>query len=161
MGGVKTALNRCCTERFSPDNGYCYDYAAVGRADKKGIILCWLRQEEASVAGAATSIRTTLTGYNDTSNVLVVVTDGTGVIASNAAEYIGQPTSECIFTAGTDKPYGTLSRVKNGASVYYGMRAKTKTTTYTCFIRAATYTRCVPLRLSSCFCLWRLGFWRL
>lgn len=126
VGGVKTALNRCCTERFSPDNGYCYDYAAVGRADKKGIILCWLRQEEASVAGAATSIRTTLTGYNDTSNVLVVVTDGTGVIASNAAEYIGQPTSECIFTAGTDKPYGTLSRVKNGSSVYYGMRAKTK-----------------------------------
>lgn len=126
VSGVKTALNRCCTERFSPDNGYCYDYAAVGRADKKGIILCWLRQEEASVAGAATSIRTTLTGYNDTSNVLVVVTDGTGVIASNAAEYIGQPTSECVFTAGTDKPYGTLSRVKNGASVYYGMRAKTK-----------------------------------
>lgn len=126
VSGVKTALNRCCTERFSPDNGYCYDYAAVGRADKKGIILCWLRQEEASVEGTATSIRTTLTGYNDTSNVLVVVTDGTGVIASNAAEYIGQPTSECVFTAGTDKPYGTLSRVKNGASVYYGMRAKTK-----------------------------------
>ena len=126
VGGVETSLNRCCTERFAPNNGYCYDYAAVGRADKKGIILCWLRQEETAVAGAMSSIRTTLAGYGDPYNVLVAVTDGNNVVASNEDAYIGLRADECVFTAELNKPYGNLSRVRKDGLRYYGMSAKAK-----------------------------------
>lgn len=77
------------SDRFYDDDGYCYDYAVVARHDRKGVILCYLRQESAAVAGTELSVRTLLSGYSFVKNGVVIVTNGVSVIGSNREELNG------------------------------------------------------------------------
>ena len=119
---------KCYTNRLVPGDGYCYDYAVVGRTDRRGLILCYARQKEADMAGTELSIRTLLTGYDTELDNIVIVTDGIIVIGSNDKTLGSLPASECplIKDLRNDPTFDELIPISTENGDFYAIRSKSK-----------------------------------
>lgn len=82
------------TERIF-EQGFCYDYAVVGRSDVRGVILGFTRRDISSIESSQLSVRTLLEGYNFQKEGKIAVTDGTYVIAANDDSLIGIAAEDC------------------------------------------------------------------
>ena len=119
--------NKSYSERYTGSDGYYYDYAMVARSDKKGAVLCYKRQRIDVVESAQFSLETLLHGYSFERDGIIVVTDGTTVIASNFPEKEGVPANQCsvVRKIRLFRERDTLIKVKEN-SIYYGMRTNTQ-----------------------------------
>ena len=118
-------LDKTYTERIF-EQGYCYDYAVVGRSDVTGVILGFTRREISSIESSQLSVRTLLEGYNFQKDGKVVVTDGTYVIAANDENLIGIAAEDCpvVQKLRRTAKYRVLERAE-GEKVY-AIREKCK-----------------------------------
>ena len=119
--------NKSYSERYTGSDGYYYDYAMVARSDKKGAVLCYRRHRMDVVEGAQLSLETLLHGYSFERDGVIVVTDGTTVIASNFPEKEGTLAKQCsvVRKIRLFRERDTLIKVKED-DVYYGMRTSTQ-----------------------------------
>lgn len=126
---VEDNLRKVFADRFFYEDGYCYDYAVVGRKDTSGMILCYMRQEADAVAGTELSVRTLLSGYTFATNGIVAVTNGKTVIGSNMESLIGQ-TSESTPLIRAAQNAVNLNRILPKTTVdgtsYFTMCGRTK-----------------------------------
>ncbi len=118
-------LDKTYTERIF-EQGFCYDYAVVGRSDVRGVILGFVRREISSIESSQLSVRTLLEGYNFQKEGKVVVTDGTYVIAANDENLIGIAAEDCpvVQKLRRTAKYRVLERA-DGEKVY-AIREKCK-----------------------------------
>lgn len=77
------------SERISVADGEYVDFAVVGREDKSGLILCYVRQNIELAVTFQYSIQNILDGYSFGMNGIIVVTDGIRVVATNVEKYMG------------------------------------------------------------------------
>lgn len=118
---------RIHTERYTPGDGYYYDFAVTARTDGvSGLIFGYVRQTAENVTGTRLSVRTLLDGYNFDVNGIVAVTDGVTVIGSNRTEWNGIAAEDCplVSSARGEFTFGTLFTVHFNGDVYYTMRSK-------------------------------------
>mgnify|MGYP002524155675 CR=1 FL=1 len=107
--------------------GYYYDCALVSRNDGKGVVLCYRRRLAEDVEDDRISIATLLHGFVFGSNGIIVVTDGTLVLAANYEGEVGLSAAECkvvrmLRKSDTDD---SIIRVEDDGT-YYGVRSKSK-----------------------------------
>ena len=108
-------------------NEYYYDYSLVARGDQHGAVLCYTRRTIASVEDDRFSVSTLLDGFVFESDGVVVVTDGTNVIASNVKGLSGKLAEDCPIVRNLRKNIasdGLLMTRDDGT--YYGMRTKVR-----------------------------------
>ncbi len=127
FSNISANPNKSYSERYTGNDGYYYDYAMVARSDKKGAVLCYRRQRMDMVEGAQLSLETLLHGYSFERDGVIVVTDGTTVIASNFPEKEGVLAKQCYVVRKIRlfRERDTLIKVKED-DVYYGMRTSTQ-----------------------------------
>jgi len=127
FSNISANTNKSYSERYTGSDGYYYDYAMVARSDKKGAVLCYRRQRMDVVEGAQLSLETLLHGYSFERDGVIVVTDGTTVIASNFPEKEGTLAKQCsvVRKIRLFRERDTLIKVKED-DVYYGMRTNTQ-----------------------------------
>lgn len=127
FSNISANPNKSYSERYTGSDGYYYDYAMVARSDKKGAVLCYRRHRMDVVEGAQLSLETLLHGYSFERDGVIVVTDGTTVIASNFPEKEGTLAKQCsvVRKIRLFRERDTLIKVKEG-DVYYGMRTSTQ-----------------------------------
>ncbi len=87
---AKCNIAKSYSERTTADNGDYVDFAVVGREDKSGLILCYARQSAELAVTLQYSIKNILEGYSFGTSGIVVVTDGTRVVATNVDKYMGR-----------------------------------------------------------------------
>lgn len=104
-------------------NDYYYDFAAVSRADKKGIVFAYLRQTEEVIDNVQLTLDSLFSGFRLTMNGNIIITDGSRVIATNSDKYRGKPVSDCAviksFTADNSQSKDYV-RVTDLYGTYYG-----------------------------------------
>lgn len=127
FSNISANPNKSYSERYTGSDGYYYDYAMVARSDKKGAVLCYRRHRMDVVEGAQLSLETLLHGYSFERDGVIVVTDGTTVIASNFPEKEGTLAKQCsvVRKIRLFRERDTLIKVKED-DVYYGMRTSTQ-----------------------------------
>lgn len=127
FSNISANTNKSYSERYTGSDGYYYDYAMVARSDKKGAVLCYRRHRMDVVEGAQLSLETLLHGYSFERDGVIVVTDGTTVIASNFPEKEGTLAKQCsvVRKIRLFRERDTLIKVKED-DVYYGMRTSTQ-----------------------------------
>ena len=127
FSNISANPNKSYSERYTGSDGYYYDYAMVARSDKKGAVLCYRRHRMDMVEGAQLSLETLLHGYSFERDGVIVVTDGTTVIASNFPEKEGTLAKQCsvVRKIRLFRERDTLIKVKED-DVYYGMRTSTQ-----------------------------------
>ena len=127
FSNISANPNKSYSERYTGNDGYYYDYAMVARSDKKGAVLCYRRHRMDVVEGAQLSLETLLHGYSFERDGVIVVTDGTTVIASNFPEKEGTLAKQCsvVRKIRLFRERDTLIKVKED-DVYYGMRTSTQ-----------------------------------
>lgn len=127
FSNISANPNKSYSERYTGSDGYYYDYAMVARSDKKGAVLCYRRRRMDVVEGAQLSLETLLHGYSFERDGVIVVTDGTTVIASNFPEKEGTLAKQCsvVRKIRLFRERDTLIKVKED-DVYYGMRTSTQ-----------------------------------
>lgn len=74
---------------------YYYDFAAVARTDKKGIVFTYLRQTKAVIDNGQPTLDLLLSGFKLTMNGTIIITDKSSVIASNNEKYSGKAVTDC------------------------------------------------------------------
>lgn len=77
------------------EDDYYYDFAAVSRLDKKGIVLAYLRQSKEIIDDGQLTLDSLFSGFNLTMNGNIIITDGTSVIATNNDRYREKDISGC------------------------------------------------------------------
>lgn len=92
--GAGFNLAKSYSERTTADNGYYVDFAVVGREDKQGLILCYTRQSAELAVTLQYSIKNILEGYSFGAGGIIVVTDGTRVVATNVDRYMGRDVAD-------------------------------------------------------------------
>ena len=127
FSNISANPNKSYSERYTGSDGYYYDYAMIARSDKKGAVLCYRRHRMDVVEGAQLSLETLLHGYSFERDGVIVVTDGTTVIASNFPEKEGTLAKQCsvVRKIRLFRERDTLIKVKED-DVYYGMRTSTQ-----------------------------------
>lgn len=125
---VKDTGNKCYMERILTADGECFDYAVMGRTDRRGIILCYQQQEYAVVRGTQMSIKTLLSKFDFDANGLIVVTDGVTVVGSNDESLNGMRADACdvIRDVRNISDFGSLIPTRANGTSYYAMRGKCK-----------------------------------
>ena len=111
-------LQKTYTDRFKL-NGLYYDYAAVGRTDVHGVLLAFTRKNAAEEESARLSVKNLLSGYEFGRQGIVIVTDGTFVIAANKETHLGMKAEECeiVSEIRTIKTFNALLSVNDGYAV--------------------------------------------
>lgn len=102
---------------------YYYDFAAVSRTDKKGIVLAYSRRTKESVDNSQLTLDSLFSGFKLTMNGNIIITDGNSVIATNSDKYKGQAVSECAVIksfAAESSQSKELVRVTDLYGAYYG-----------------------------------------
>lgn len=127
FSNISAYPNKSYSERYTGSDGYYYDYAMVARSDKKGAVLCYRRQRMDVGESAQFSLETLLHGYSFERDGVIVVTDGTTVIASNFPEKEGTLAKQCsvVRKIRLFRERDILIKVKED-DVYYGMRTNTQ-----------------------------------
>ena len=83
-------LSKSYSERVTSADGEHIEYAVVGREDKTGLILCYVRQKAELAVTLQYSIQNILKGYSFGMGGIIVVTDGIRVVATNVDKYMGR-----------------------------------------------------------------------
>lgn len=104
-------------------NDYYYDFAAVPRSDKKGIVFAYLRQTKEIIDDGQLTLDSLFSGFKLTMNGNIIITDGSSVIATNSDKCKGLTVSECAviksFTADSSQNKDFV-RVTDLFGTYYG-----------------------------------------
>lgn len=104
-------------------NDYYYDFAAVSRTDKKGIVFAYLRQTKEVIDNGQLTLDSLFSGFRLTMNGNIIITDGSRVIATNSDKCRGQTVSECAVIksfASDNSPSKDYVRVTDLYGAYYG-----------------------------------------
>lgn len=126
---VMDSMGKVYSDRFFYGDDDCYDFSVVGRKDKRGMILCYARQDASAVEGTELSVRTMLSGYTFTNNGIIAVTEENRVIGSNEDSLLGMDAAECelIRLAQNAKDSnGTLPHISVDGTVYYTLFDRSK-----------------------------------
>ena len=115
------------SERIDGQNGYYYDYALLFSEAKECAVLLYVRQPVSAAEGTALSLSTLLTGF-DLTDIRVVVTDGTTVIASNVPDLIGNKSvsTPIISRLRTMSYDNKLLTVTDDNTTYYAAKGAVK-----------------------------------
>lgn len=89
---------KCYAERLIGADGYYYDYVVAAIPGGTGVLLCYLKQDARSVVGTSMSVSTLLEDF-EVSDVDIIVTDGSNVIAATNPDFTGKPVEECRAVA--------------------------------------------------------------
>lgn len=104
---------------------YYYDFAAVARTDKKGIVFTYLRQTKAVIDNGQPTLDLLLSGFKLTMNGTIIITDKSSVIASNNEKYSGKAVTDCeilnSYASKGDKASDFLHLTDSEGSYYGGM----------------------------------------
>lgn len=113
--------------KISTDFGE-YDYAAVARKGKKGIICCYLRKESDPAYTAQISYDNIFTDSTFELNATVIVSDKHKIVNSNNKELQGRDISECGLLKEADyhEARKGLKRVEYNNLNWYGKKSKYK-----------------------------------
>lgn len=63
------------------ESDYCYDFAAVTRKDKNGIVFAYLKQSKETIDNGQLTLDSLFSGFNLAMNGHIILTDGSKVIA--------------------------------------------------------------------------------
>lgn len=87
----KTYSDRLFSLPYDADSesDYCYDFAAVTRKDKKGIVFAYLKQSKETINNGQLTLDSLFSGFNLAMNGHIILTDGSKVIATNNNLYKG------------------------------------------------------------------------
>lgn len=109
-------------------DGKSYDVAVVARTGEKGLVLAYYEQHEIVAGSGEITMESLLTNYKFKMDGVVMVTDGTQIIASNRQDLIGQTVSECqqLQKSDTQTLKNGLLRVKVGGRSWYGGKAQAR-----------------------------------
>ena len=121
FANVADCYEKSYSQRIVGDDGYYYDYAIISDGNN-GIVLCYLSQLISAADGTSLNLSTLLDGFN-ISDMTIIVTNGTHVVASNVTGYENKPISdfEAIKKMNEAGSYGKLTKIfLKDSSVYYG-----------------------------------------
>ena len=121
FANVADCYEKSYSQRIVGDDGYYYDYAIISDGNN-GIVLCYLSQLISAADGTSLNLSTLLDGFN-ISDMTIIVTNGTHVVASNVTGYENKPISdfEEIKKMNEAGSYGKLTKISlKDSSVYYG-----------------------------------------
>lgn len=121
FANVADCYEKSYSQRIVGDDGYYYDYAIISDGNN-GIVLCYLSQLISAADGTSLNLSTLLDGFN-ISDMTIIVTNGTHVVASNVTGYENKPISdfEAIKKMNEAGSYGKLTKISlKDSSVYYG-----------------------------------------
>lgn len=109
-------------------DGESYDVAVVARTGEKGLVLAYYKRHEIVTGSGEITMDSLFTGYNFKMDGIVMVTDGTQIIASNHQDLIGQTVSECLqfLDSDTKTLKNDLLCAKVGGRSWYGGKAQAK-----------------------------------
>ncbi|MBD9248045.1 MAG: response regulator [Clostridiales bacterium] len=109
-------------------DGESYDVAVVARTGEKGLVLAYYKRHEIVTGSGEITMDSLFTGYNFKMDGIVMVTDGTQIIASNQQDLIGQTVSECLqfLDSDTKTLKNGLLCAKVGGRSWYGGKAQAK-----------------------------------
>ncbi len=121
----KTYSDRLFSLPYDADieSDYCYDFAAVTRKDKKGIIFAYLKQSKETINNGQLTLDSLFSGFNLAMNGHIILTDGSKVIATNNNLYKGKTVSECPVInsfAGKSTNDADFVRITDPYGAYYG-----------------------------------------
>ena len=109
-------------------DGESYDVAVVARTGEKGLVLAYYKRHEIVAGTGEITMESLLTNYKFKMDGVVMVTDGTQIIASNHQDLIGQTVSDGQQLQ--DREMQTLKngllRAKVGGRSWYGGKAQAK-----------------------------------
>ena len=123
FANVADCYEKSYSQRIVGDDGYYYDYAIISDGNN-GIVLCYLSQLISAADGTSLNLSTLLDGF-DISDMTIIVTNGTHVVASNVTEYENKPISdfEAIKKMNEEGSYDKLTKISlKDSSVYYGCK---------------------------------------
>lgn len=121
FANVADCYEKSYSQRIVGDDGYYYDYAIISDGNN-GIVLCYLSQLISAADGTSLNLSTLLDGFN-ISDMTIIVTNGTHVVASNVTGYENKPISdiEAIKKMNEAGSYDKLTKISlKDSSVYYG-----------------------------------------
>lgn len=121
FANVADCYEKSYSQRIVGDDGYYYDYAIISDGNN-GIVLCYLSQLISAADGTSLNLSTLLDGFN-ISDMTIIVTNGTHVVASNVTGYENKPISdfEEIKKMNEAGSYDKLTKISlKDSSVYYG-----------------------------------------
>lgn len=109
-------------------DGESYDVAVVARTGEKGLVLAYYKRHEVVAGSGEITMESLLTNYKFKMDGVVMVTDGTQIIASNHQDLIGQTVSECLqfLDSDTKTLKNGLLCAKVGGRSWYGGKAQAK-----------------------------------
>ena len=125
------------------DNDYYYDFAAVARTDKKGIVFAYLRQTKSVIDNGQPTLDLLLSGFKLAMNGSIIITDKSNVIATNNEKYTGKAVVDCkileSYASSGDKANGLLRIVDDDGSYYGGMDKCRNYYIYVCYPAGNVY----------------------
>lgn len=123
---ARSNLAKSYSERTTADNGYYVDFAVVGREDKQGLILCYTRQSAELAVTLQYSIKNILEGYSFGTGGIIVVTDGTRVVAANVDRYMGKEAAnvDLIENFAWKESDGNVRRIIANDNKYFALKDK-------------------------------------
>ena len=109
-------------------DGQSYDVAVVARTGAEGVVLAYYERHEITTGSGEITMETLFSGYKFKMDGVVVITDGTRIIASNEEKFIGQTVAERLKMQD-----GEMQTLKNGllkvkldGKNWYGGKAQAK-----------------------------------
>lgn len=121
----KTYSDRLFSLPYDADSesDYCYDFAAVTRKDKKGIVFAYLKQSKETINNGQLTLDSLFSGFNLAMNGHIILTDGSKVIATNNNLYKEKTVSECpVINSFAEKSTNGADfvRITDPYGAYYG-----------------------------------------
>ena len=153
MSDVSEHEEKVVVERVET-NGAIYDFAAVSRRDKPGVVFGYYCQNTGAVRSKYTAVENLLGVYNLDMDGTLIITDGERVYSANDENINGKDVEDCdvISVLDNTKQNGNLLKFSYNGKTYYGGKAKCRDYhLYVYYPMMSAFSQCMNIMLYTLF----------